>query len=668
MSWIDQFAGWFAERRGFHVSQSPPGWVESIGGLRTAAGTTVSPNGSLEITAVYACVRILAETIASLPLPVYQRLANGGKGRVPDFYLYSLLHDAPNREMTSFELRETLQGHLATWGNAYAELEIDNAGRVRALWPLRPDRMKVTRENRQLIYTYRLPKPDGQGRTKIRLSAYQVLHLRGMGYDGVVGYSPISLARQALGLAQATEEYGAKFFANGARPGVVLEHPGKLSQDAHDRLKESWEERHQGLSNAHRVAVLEEGLSLKEVGLPPQDAQFLETRKFQRNEIAMIYRVPPHMLADLERATFSNIEHQSLEFVVHTIRPWLVRWEQALRRDVFLKSERGQYFAEFLVDGLLRGDIKSRYEAYATGRQNGWLSANDVREMENQNPISGGDMYLVPLNMIPANQVGAGLGSTETEDGRGYRAGVQEQRSAMLRHRLEQAQRPVYADVIARILRRERNDVGQATKKFLARGLFEFERWLEEFYSDHQRWMFDQMMPLARSYGEMAAGAAQEEINTTQGMTPELDAFTRSYLAGYVVRHSVASQAAIRAAIERAQKDERNADEVIQEVVDSWPENRAPGEAQDETVRFGNAIAVTVFAIGGVMKLRWRAFGESCPYCNSLNGRVVGISDFFLTVGMEFEPEGAERPLLVGHNVRHAPAHPGCDCAVTAAL
>lgn len=215
------------------------------------------------------------------------------------------------------------------------------------------------------------------------------------------------LAREAIGMALATEEYGARFFGNGAKPGGVLEHPGKLSKEAQDRLRTSWNEMHQGLSKQHRIAILEEGMSYKQIGIPPEDAQFLETRKFQLNEIARIFRIPPHLVGDLERATFSNVEQQSIDFVVHTIRPWLVRWEQAIKLKLFTPTERRRFFAEFVADGLLRGDIKSRYEAYAIGRQNGWLSADDIRELENMNPLPDdtGKVYLVPLNMVPADKV-----------------------------------------------------------------------------------------------------------------------------------------------------------------------------------------------------------------------------------------------------------------------
>jgi HK97 family phage portal protein len=391
----------------FHPSQEPPKWLNAFAAWATASGLNVTPETALGVTAVFACIRVLAESVASLPLAVFRRLPDGrSKAKATDHYLYRLLHDQPNPEMTSFEFRETLMGHLGGWGNAYADIEVDGNGRVAALWPLLPNKMeKITRENGELIYHYRVPDSVG-GRVR-QLRGEFVFHLRGLGADGLVGYSPIKLHCQAIGLTQAAEQFGATFFKNNARPAAVLEHPGQLGDKAQENLRTSWEAIHSGLENAHRLAILEEGMKMHEVGIPPDDAQFLQTRKFQIPEIGRMYRMQPHKIQDLEHATFSNIEHQSIEFVVDTLRPWLVRWEQRIHSDLLLPRERDEFFAEFNVDGLLRGDIASRYGAYSVGRNGGWLSVNDIRERENMNPISGGDVYLQPLNMAPLAQAGA---------------------------------------------------------------------------------------------------------------------------------------------------------------------------------------------------------------------------------------------------------------------
>jgi HK97 family phage portal protein len=353
----------------------------------------------MQTTAVYACVRILAETIASLPLNVY-RSTDNGKEKAIDHQLYYLLHDEPNPEMTSFVFRETLMSHLLLWGNAYAQIIRDGRGKVLALYPLLPDRMMVDRTTEgQLYYEYR--KDTGY----VILRPEDILHIPGLGFDGLVGYSPIAMAKDAIGMAIATEEYGGKFFANGASPGGVLEHPGVVKDPA--RIRESWNAVYQGSGNAHRIAVLEEGMKFQSIGIPPEQAQFLETRKFQTEEICRIFRVPPHLVANLDKATFSNIEHQSISFVVHTIRPWLVRLEQGMNKALLSPSEKGRYFVGFVVDGLLRGDYASRMQGYAIGIQNGFLSPNDVRTLENMNTIEHGDIYAMNGNMLKLEDVGA---------------------------------------------------------------------------------------------------------------------------------------------------------------------------------------------------------------------------------------------------------------------
>lgn len=385
---------------------SHTGWEKIFGtGMMSHAGVPVTEEGALALSAVFACARVLGEGVAMLPLLTYRRRADGGKDRATDHPLYNLLKELPNPEMTSFELRETLTVHTALRGNGYAEIEWSNGGRPLALWPLNPAKMEVTRQQGQLRYLYTLP--DG---TTANLPAFRVHHLRGMSGNGIQGYSVVRLAMQSIGLGLGTEEYGARFFGNGARPGMLLKHPGVLSEPAYKRLQESWDASHQGLSNAHRVKILEEGMDAITVGVPPEEAQFLETRKFQVSEIARWFRVPPHMVGDLEKATFSNIEEQGLEFVIYTLGPWLTRHEQALQRDLLTEGERKTIFIEYLVNGLLRGNIEARYNAYSIGIQGGFLSPNEVRSMENMNPYEGGDTYLLPLNMAPTASTGSANG------------------------------------------------------------------------------------------------------------------------------------------------------------------------------------------------------------------------------------------------------------------
>ena len=355
----------------------------------------------MRTSAVYACVRILSETIASLPLHVY-RYTDSGSEKATDHPLYSILHDEPNPEMTAFVFRETFMSHLLLWGNAYAQIIRDGRGRVIGLYPLLPEH----------IEPYRTPEGDlyYRYRTEFTAQTYtlmpeDVLHIPGLGFDGLVGYSPIIMAKNAIGMAMATEEFGATFFGNGAQPGGILEHPGTVKDI--QRLKDSWNAAYQGSRNGNRVAILEEGMKYQPIGIPPEAAQFLETRKFQIQEICRIFRVPPHLVADLSGATFSNIEHQSIDFVVHTIRPWLVRLEQAFNKALLTKKEKQTFFTGFVVDGLLRGAYTDRMNGYRVGIQSGFLSPNDIRDLENMNHIEGGDVYMVNGNMLKLSDVGA---------------------------------------------------------------------------------------------------------------------------------------------------------------------------------------------------------------------------------------------------------------------
>ena len=365
----------------------------------------------MQMTAVYACVRILSEAIAGLPLHMYRYKDEGGKEKAIDHTLYHLLHDEPNPEMTSFVFRETLMTHLLLWGNAYAQIIRNGKGEVIALYPLMPNRMEVNRDaNGMLYYVYQKTSDDAptlEGSSVI-LSPSEVLHVPGLGFDGLVGYSPIAMAKNAIGLSMAAEEYGAKFYANGAAPSGVLEHPGVLKDPA--KVRDSWNAAFGGSSNSHKVAVLEEGLKYTPISISPNEAQFLETRKFQIDEIARIFRVPPHMVGDLEKSSFSNIEQQSLEFVKYTLDPWVVRWEQSLSRALLSETEKKSYFFKFNLEGLLRGDYQSRMQGYSIGIQNGFMCPNDVRELENLDLIPdelGGNKYMVNGNMVDLKNVGA---------------------------------------------------------------------------------------------------------------------------------------------------------------------------------------------------------------------------------------------------------------------
>lgn len=377
----------------------------------SSSGKAVNERTAMQMTAVYACVRILSESIAGLPLHLYKYREDGGKEKAIEHSLYSILHDEPNPEMSSFVFRETLMTHLLLWENAYAQIIRNGHGEIIALYPLMPNKISVNRDSAgSLYYEYTRQMEDAPSikGTTVKLKPSDVLHIPGLGFDGLVGYSPIAMAKNAIGLAIATEEYGSKFFANGAAPSGVLEHPGTIKDPA--RIRDSWNATFGGSGNANKIAVLEEGMKYTPISISPEQAQFLETRKFQIDEIARIFRVPPHMVGDLDKSSFSNIEQQSLEFVKYTLDPWVTRWEQSIYRTLLSPNEKKDFFVKFNVEGLLRGDYVSRMNGYATARQNGWMSANDIRELENMDRISaedGGDLYLINGNMLPLSSAGA---------------------------------------------------------------------------------------------------------------------------------------------------------------------------------------------------------------------------------------------------------------------
>ena len=390
---------------------------------RADSGERVDEKSAMQIATVYACVRLLAETVAGLPLHLYRYTDKEGKGKemAKDHPLYKILYRQPNPEMTSFSFRETMLVQLLLWGNCYAQIIRDGRNGIVSLYPLLPENMEIDRdENGEIYYIYHAytDEAPGENNKDIYFRNDEIFHVPGMGFNGLVGFSPIAMMKNSLGTTLAVEKYGSSFFKNGAQPIGVLEHPGVLKNP--ERIRENWSAVYGGPNNAHKVAVLEEGLQYKPISLPPEDSQFLSTRQFGVNEICRIFRVPPHMVQDLEHATFSNIEHQSIDFVVHTLTPWLVRFEQAIVKDLLLPDEQDEYFPKFNVDGLLRGDYKSRMEGYAVGINNGFMSPNDCRRLEQFDcipPERGGDNYMVNGNMVKLENVGAAYGKDGNDDG-----------------------------------------------------------------------------------------------------------------------------------------------------------------------------------------------------------------------------------------------------------
>lgn len=452
--------------------RNPALWLQEwAGGSSTLSGEQIGPQTALSISAYFAAIRALSEDVAKLPLILYRRLANGGKEREKKNPIYKILHDVPNPEMTSMSFREVVMASALGWGNGYAQIVRANGSDVKGLYPLHPARVTPKRDaNGVLFYEYR--RDTGEEKP---LSAGDVIHIHGLGSDGIVGYSVARIGAESLGLSMAAQTFGAGFFGNGAAPFGVLEHPGKLTDKARDTLRSSWNEKYGGAKNVGRTAIVEEGMKYSAVGIPPEEAQFLETRQFQVEEICRWFRIPPHKIQHLLRSTFSNIEAQNIEYVVDTLLPWLIRWEQEIKKKLFAEDE--DVFAEHLVSGLLRGDQAARATYYREQWMIGALSQNEIREFENMNPVDGGDVYYVPLNMKSSDD--------PDPEPDGSASAPQFPPPAQTPEPDEAAMfLPVFLDAAKRVLRREASAVKRAAKR-CSETKESFTLWLSEFYGEN---------------------------------------------------------------------------------------------------------------------------------------------------------------------------------------
>jgi HK97 family phage portal protein len=456
------------ERRILSESSTDDKWRTVDGWVLTnplsTAGIRVDAKTAMAVAACYACVRVLAETVAYLPLQMFEWKTNGDRDIARNHPLYDILHWQPNSSQTSFEWREMMMGHLVLRQNAYSRIVPGPRGAVDQLIPLHPDRMvPEQRDNYRMVYHY--THKDGRKETFVQ---EEILHLRGLSDDGISGMSTLNLAKDVLGTAYATEQYGASMFRNGAQLGGIIRKKGGgvLTPEAKQNITEGFRKFH-GSGNAFKTMVLEEDMEWTQIGMRARDAEFLASRQFSVNEVCRIFRVPPHLVQDLERATFSNIEHQSISFVVYTLGPWLARWEQAIRRDLILAKNR--FFAEFNVDGLLRGDIVSRYTAYGTGIEKGFLTRQEARRRENMNAIDGLDTPLRPLNM--------GNGATAPSEEQAQPAGPSQRSNS------EDARATQFVRAAAeRLANKEITAVRKALAKHTGDELTE---WLDAFYSGY---------------------------------------------------------------------------------------------------------------------------------------------------------------------------------------
>lgn len=657
-------------------------FVDLVGGGKSSSGATVNERTAITYTSFWAAVRAITKPVASLPLHLYER-TESGRERAYGHPLYQLLHERPNHLMTSLSFRDALNTHLLVWGNGYAEIEYGADGMPKALWPLTPDRV-TPRHSKTGDIEYLVSLPNGG--TTI-LPKFRMFHLVGPGFDGLKGYSVVRMFRESIGMGLSVTEYGARFFGNGAKPGGVLEHPARLkSKEQIDTLREQWDDIHKGLENSHRVAILEEGMQYKQIGIPPEDAQFLETRAFQRQEMAAIFGVPPHKIGSMENATFSNIEHQAQEFYTDTLLYWFSLWEQTIKMQIIPEYQQSIYYASFLVDGILRGDIASRYSAYATARQWGWMSTNDIRQKENMNPIGKeGDIYLVPLNMVNAADMDSiepveSVKKFENEDVedddddsrsieyRHLEKTTKERRqirAAKNRSRLAKRYEQVFSNALKRYLKKEVADIREAVHKHLSeRDSATFEVWLDEYYGDNEA-LKKRMKPSFLSLAEIVYEEASKEVGDKQKFTDGARSFMDEYLDAFSKRYSGSSKGQLRKLIGDSYDNGLDPVDEVDVRLTEWEERRPDKVAMNETVQISGAIAKVAFSALGVTKLRWMSLGgESCPYCQELNGMVVGIEQNFVSKDENLESEDGN--MRVRKPASHPPLHSGCICQIVA--
>lgn len=657
MSWFTSFF-----KRSTKEPITDEDFSRGLGVIDSSTGLPTTRTTVMGVAAVWAAVRLISESVASLPLLFYRRV-DQGKERAVNDPLFNLLWLKPNPEQTSFYFRETLQHHVLLKGNAYAQKIHNRLGEVMELWPLDPEKMRVFRDNdtRQILYEYTTARG-----TSVH-TRNEILHIPGLGWDGIKGYSPIQILMREFGYDLAVKEYGSEYFKNTDGSGDYVSLPTRFKDDdARIRFKKSWRGDHTEWGRKHSMRVLEEGAELKHVAIAPDEAQFIESQKMTVTDVARIFRVPPHMIADLERATFSNIEQQSIDFVTNSLRPWLVRWEQELHVQIIPLRQQQQYFYEFLINALLRGDFATRMQGYRTAIEMGGMTQNEMRSLENMNTKEGLDDNWVPLNWQKIDDSDLNISQDSGFITDNAAPVIKETRTAQERFKLGNSFRKVFEDVIQNILKREIRDLKKGVKEFLpVRALQDFQLFMDKYYQNELPDVIRRRItPTYRVFFEQVKQGLGREIDIDTELTPEDEEFIRAFVTLFIRRYIAKSQSDIAKAIDRSADVDIPVAQALDETTEHWETDRANFTAHNETVRGGNAFAKTVYVAAGVTLLRWVTIGENCPFCDSLNGRVVGVESDFALPNDEIVAKGAS--MGVNSKIGHPPIHRGCDCQIVA--
>jgi HK97 family phage portal protein len=640
-------------KRALSPHNTPSAFLSEAG---TASGMQVTPETSLRVSAVYAGVRLIAEAVSSLPVDLVRM---EGNRRIPQGgQLAELLTAAPNPEMDEPELWRFVLGWMLLRGNAFVYVERNGRGRPTALWPIPATDVSVYRAGGKLAYEVTHETPAGDATLvppSIPASTFvdgaDMLHFRAFG-TGTYGLSPITQVREAIGTSLAAQGYMARFYNNDARPGGVIQVDGELSEEAFTRLRHQWRSQHEGLSRSHLLAILEGGAKWESVGLSPGDSEFISTQQWETAEVARALGVPPHMIGDTERSTSwgSGITEQSIGFVQYTLRPWITRLEWVTRHGL-LRGVDNRLRLRWRVDGLQRGDIQSRYSAYATARQWGWMSVNDIRSLEDLNPVADGDVYLQPLNMVPAGGGPPNQLSGPPRSGR---------RSAAGRRRVAQQHAPLVAAADAEVAAREQREIAALTEEYLAGTAGSYEQFLQavqrlydgtisSFATD--KWSRPLRALIQPVISEAADEAGGDEI--------DLSRWLAVYVASHISHLVGADVGAIRAALENAELG-KEAD-AVSAVTQDWVANRPSRTGDIESHRLTAAATREVWKAAGVRSVQWIASAGECSYCEQLDGEVSGIDQPFRQKGTKMDSPGGAQ-LSIDADVHHPPVHPGCEC------
>ena len=599
---------------------------------------------------VWACLKVLGESLASFPLILYEGKEEGATRRIATgHHLYNLLHDMPNPQQDAFTFKEQAMGHLGIYGNFYANIVRMGSGYVKELWPLNPDKVTPMRENGELLY-----KVVTNGVQNI-LGASEVFHVRGFSFDGVRGYAPLELQSQTYALAIAAKRYASEFFANNGTPDLAFLHKQRLNKDTQARLRDSWKENHAQWGKKHSPLILEEGMDVKELSSNPENAQLIETNKFIISEVCRVYRMPPHLVQDLDRSTNNNIEEQGIDFSRHTMRPWCMRWESAISQQLLSDKDRKRFYAEFNMDAILRGNTLTRAQVYNTQIGCGMLSPNEARRKEQWNDRERGDIYYVPLNWVDATKPPEPKVEkipTETQpetDEQPIEEPVAKRsietrtiRSAKARKKISNSFGKLISDSVARVVRKEKRDVSKAVSDQLKRrDIASFNAWLDKYYRDLPDYIVSQIAPVFQAFSASIRTEIANELGIDD-ISQMDDRASKSYVDMFAKRYVDTSRGGLANIVKSGLMDSEAED--IEKKLDEWQDNRAEKVSEHEKVFAAAFIAMNTYRSAGISKVTWVAEPDSCEMCQDKDGK-------------QFDVDGNMQP----------PLHGGCGCQIMAA-